>query len=122
MNETEFILDDKGKITEIKQSYANGMQQDPPITITDKNEINDKIKEIFGDKNNIAIKNIIHELDEERINLITNGHPELLKVEDMKQEQDEIESQNNPSRYHLCEGMCYNSCIGYDEYGAWHCF
>ena len=83
VNKIEFTLNE-GNITEIKQSYANGTQQDPPITITDENEINNKIKEIFGDKNNTAIQNIINELDNKQRTLITNGHPELLNGEDKK--------------------------------------
>ena len=83
VNTIEFTLNE-GNITEIKQSYANGTQQDPPITITDENEINNKIKEIFGDKNNTAIQNIINELDNKQRTLITNGHPELLNGEDKK--------------------------------------
>ena len=48
------------------------------------------------------------------------------KKENKKNEEDKREkkkgSQNGSSRYHLCEGMCYNSCIGYDEDDNWHCF
>ena len=83
VNTIEFTLNE-GKITEIKQSYDNGTKQNPPTTITDENKINDKIKEIFGDKNNTAIQNIINELDDKQITLITNGHPGLLNDEDKK--------------------------------------
>ena len=56
--------------------------------------INKEIKNIFGDKNNTAIQNIIYELDDEQIKLITNGHPELLNGENNKTKENIGEESN----------------------------
>ena len=85
VNQTEFTLD-KGRITKIEKTYIGGKEQNPPITIAGEEGINKEIKNIFGDKNNTAIQNIIYELDDEQKKLITNGHPELLNEENIKEE------------------------------------
>ena len=46
----------------------------PGIKITDNKSIEDKIKNIFSNENDIAIQNILHELDEEQLKAITNNH------------------------------------------------
>ena len=46
----------------------------PGIKITDNKSIEDKIKNIFSNENDIAIQNILHELDEEQCKAITNNY------------------------------------------------
>ena len=42
-------------------------------TINNQDDIAQKIKQIFGNKNDIGMQNILAELDEEQLNAITNG-------------------------------------------------
>ena len=60
--------------------------------------IEDTIKDIFSNKNDIAIQNILHELDEEQLKAITNNH--------------EIDISPKSSSPSLDDGGCcpYNIC------------
>lgn len=44
------------------------------VSIKDNKSIEDTIKDIFSNKNDIAIQNILYELDKEQLNAITNNH------------------------------------------------
>ena len=73
-NITEIKLENN-KISQIEEYNCVDEQIVGTITtINNQDDIAQKIKQIFGNKNDIGMQNILAELDEEQLNAITNNH------------------------------------------------
>lgn len=73
-NITEIKLENN-KISQIEEYNCVDEQIAGTITtINNQDDIAQKIKQIFGNKDDIGIQNILEELDEEQLNAITNNH------------------------------------------------
>ena len=86
----------------------------------ERNSINENEGENSNETNKESQNNNDNNLNNKYLNSKIDINQNASEKEDKREDEKRIK--NNSSRYHLCEGMCYNSCIGYDKDDNWHCF
>ena len=74
INEYQNVHTEKFESKDINAPMKCENNRTTVVSIDEDKLIEDKIKNIFGNKNDIAIQNILHELDEEQLKAITNDH------------------------------------------------